>query len=110
MNADYAGLLPLDLKLDYALLGRAVKAEILRRRLTLGEVQEEARVSRASVSRITTGFPVKIVPVLRLCIWLDLNPFELLQPMGDLPSEKLFHGNTVLKLSEIAQENFGDRP
>ncbi|WP_298981519.1 helix-turn-helix transcriptional regulator [uncultured Roseibium sp.] len=105
MNEDYAHLLPIDLKFDFALLGRAVKAEMARRGLTLRDVQTQARVSRASVSRITTNLQIKMVPVLRLCIWLDVNPFEFVRPMGEVPREKVFHGNTPLKPSENTQEN-----
>ncbi len=105
MNPDYAHLLPVELTFDFRLLGLAVRTKMAREQLSLGDVQRAARVSRASVSRVTTRLPIKMVPVLRLCIWLDANPFEFLRPMGETPRERLFHGNTQLKRVENAREN-----
>lgn len=104
MNEDYAHLLAIELTFDFRLLGLAVKTKMAREDLCLADVQRDARVSRASVSRVTTRLPIKMVPVLRLCIWLDANPFEFLRPMADVPREKVFHGNTALKRIENARE------
>jgi hypothetical protein len=54
---------------------------------------------------LTTHLNIKMVPALRLCIWLDANPFEFLRPMGETATQRLFHANTPLKPSENTTEN-----
>lgn len=90
MNPDYAHLLAHHCSLDYRSLGCALKAVIQQRGLTLQQVQDQTRVSRASVSRACAGMAIEIGPLLKLCIWADLNPFELLAPLGTSDAH-LFH-------------------
>ncbi len=112
MNPDYAHLLK-GATLDYARLGLALKAVITHRGCTLLDVQRQTRVSRASVSRATAGIEISTGPLLLLCIWADLNPFELLRPLGeplsgeelagDQHDYKVFHRLQGVKLSEKAR-------
>jgi hypothetical protein len=109
MNPDYAHLLK-GATLDYARLGLAIKAVIAERGCTLQDVQAQTRVSRASVSRATAGIEISTGPLLLLCIWADLNPFELLRPVempepatglaGDVGDYRVFHGRQGVKLPE----------
>ena len=113
MNPDYAHLLK-GATLDYARLGLALKAVIQQRGCTLFEVQQQTRVSRASVSRATAGAEISTGPLLLLCIWADLNPFELLRPLtepvsqaelaGDQNDYRVFHRLQGVKLSEKSRE------
>ncbi|WP_150526802.1 helix-turn-helix domain-containing protein [Roseibium sediminis] len=106
MNEDYAHVMR-DSVLDYGRLGLGLKAVIAARRVTLQIVQHETGLSRATVSRATTGHKITTAALLRLCIWADLNPFETLRPMDALvTAEGVFHGNTAVKLSEIKREFF----
>ncbi|WP_297842870.1 hypothetical protein [uncultured Roseibium sp.] len=92
MNEYYAHLLQ-GATLDYARLGLAIKAVIQQRGCTLFDVESQTRVSRASVSRATNGFEISTGPLLLLCIWADLNPFELLRPLGEPNSQEELAGD-----------------
>lgn len=87
MNADYAHLLDRPLALDWMLFGQFLKREISARGATLEEVGRETRLSRATVSRASTGYAVSLEALMKLCIWADLNPFELLRPADRRPEE-----------------------
>ncbi|MEP0233436.1 hypothetical protein [Roseibium sp.] len=112
-NPDYAHLLN-GACLDFKRLGLALKVVIAERGCTLAEVQQQTRVSRASVSRATVGIEISTGPLLLLCIWADLNPFELLQAIempdpteqscGDTGEYRVFHRTQGVKLSEKARE------
>lgn len=108
MNADYAHLLG-GATLDYARLGAVLKAVIATRGCTLAEVQAQTRVSRASVSRATVGIEISTGPLLLLCIWADLNPFELFRPLTcpGAPAQaasKVFHAKQGVKLSDKSRQ------
>lgn len=87
MNADFAHLLTRPQTVDWQALGAALKAEIRARGLTLQQVSDEARLSRATISRASIGHSVSLDALLVLCIWADLNPFELLRPFDRSPAE-----------------------
>lgn len=108
MNDDYAHLLG-GAVLDYERLGKALKAVIRARGVTLADVENQTRVARPSVSRATAGVKIGTGPLLLLCIWADLNPFELLRPPSAVrdSTAKVFHGKQVLKLSENKEEFAG---
>ncbi|WP_298958419.1 hypothetical protein [uncultured Roseibium sp.] len=113
MNPDYAHLLN-GAELDYTRLGLALKAVIEARGCTLYQVQQQTRISRASVSRATAGIEISTGPLLLLCIWADLNPFELLRPMepssiaatscGDTGDYRVFHSLQGVKPSEKSRQ------
>lgn len=113
MNPDYAHLLT-GATLDYERLGIALKSVIQARGCTLLDVQTQTRVSRASVSRATVGIEISTGPLLLLCIWADLNPFELLRPIesdghvslsaGDDGDYRVFHRLQGVKPSEKSRE------
>lgn len=118
MNPDYAHLLE-GAMLDYRRLGAALKAVISARGVRLQDVQDQTRASRASVSRATAGIEISTGPLLLLCIWADLNPFELLRPhaepgfgvgsSGDDGDYRVFHKKQPVKLSEKSRELRGKR-
>lgn len=95
MNADYAHLLTRPQTVDWQALGAALKAEIRARGLTLQQVSDEVRLSRATISRASIGHAVSLDALLVLCIWADLNPFELLRPCDRSPAEYI-HRNTMV--------------
>jgi transcriptional regulator with XRE-family HTH domain len=87
MNADYAHLLGRPLVLDWSVFGDALRAVMRMRRMTLEAVGRETRLSRATISRASTGHAVSLEALMKLCIWADLNPFELLRPADRRPEE-----------------------
>lgn len=113
MNSDYAHLLK-GAVLDYRRLGLALKAVIAARGVTLQQVQDQTRISRASVSRACVGIEITTGPLLLLCIWADLNPFELLREQepahltapscGDEGEYRVFHRLQGVKPVERARQ------
>ena len=87
MNADYAHLLDRPIAIDWALFARALRCEMRKRGMTQTQVEKEARLSRATVSRASTGMPISTASLFKLCIWADLNPFELLRAADRTPEE-----------------------
>jgi transcriptional regulator with XRE-family HTH domain len=87
MNRDYAHVLARPQAIDWLSFGRALQGEIRRRGLTLDQIAGEVRLSRATISRASTGHEIGPVALLKLCVWCDLNPFELLRPDDRSPAE-----------------------
>jgi len=87
VNRDYAHVLTRPQALDWTSFGRALAAEIRLRGITLQQVADEVRLSRATISRASTGHEVGLVALLKLCVWCDLNPFELMRPDDRRPAE-----------------------
>ena len=95
MNADFAHLLARPQTVDWQAFGAALKAEIRARGLTLQQVSDEVRLSRATISRASIGHAVSLDALLVLCIWADLNPFELLRPCDRSPAEYILPNTMV---------------
>ena len=75
MNPDYAHLLP-GARLDFDRLGMAIRAYTSDPQRSMRMLARNAGVEDITVRRASRGNKVSAETYLKLCIALDLNPFE----------------------------------
>ncbi len=77
MNDDFTSRLPFGF-VDYRLLALAINRFVADTGWTLSRIGGCCGLTKMTVSRAARGHTVNATTVLKLCIVLDLNPFELL--------------------------------
>ncbi|MEO0955769.1 MAG: hypothetical protein AAFY12_12305 [Pseudomonadota bacterium] len=81
MNPDYAHLLPHGLA-DQKLLGRLLTNEMRRQNLSFRKVAKVVGVDHHTVRTLAGGGNCSFSTGLKICIFLDLNPFEIFRDVS----------------------------
>lgn len=86
MNGDFTHVLPFG-ALDFPRLALAINAFAGQTGWSLAQLASCAGVTKMTVSRAARGNKVCAETVLKLCVVMDLNPFELLSPSRPVSRE-----------------------
>lgn len=83
MNEDFTDRLPFG-EVDFDLLGTAINAYAADIGWSLEDIGQVCGVSKMTISRAARGYTVNATTLLKLCVVMDLNPFDLLRKSDDV--------------------------